>query len=122
MIVQNYSPSDSIKPGPAKTALSASAVATIILSTLALIGILGIFVILTVKLSSGFTQKSNENRPLLNDRYGNNCSASIKLKYIFFPQSWKPTYSDLEEKEQYYYFLDYRLINISCSFLLCSKQ
>ena len=71
MIAQNYSPgaSDSIKPGTAKTALSASAIATIILSTLALTGILGIFVTVMVKLSSGFTQKSNEKQPLLKDRY-----------------------------------------------------
>lgn len=72
MIAQNYSPgaSDSIKPGTAKTALSASAIATIILSTLALTGILGVFVIVMVKLSSGLTQKSNEKQPLLKDGYG----------------------------------------------------
>jgi hypothetical protein len=72
MIAQNYNPgaSDSVKPGTAKTTLSASAIATIILSTLALTGILSIFVILTVKLSSGLKQKSNEKQPLLNDRYG----------------------------------------------------
>ena len=78
MIAQNYSPgaSDSIKPGTAKTALSASAIATIILSTLALTGLLGIFVIVMVKLSSGLTQKSNEKQPLLKDQYGKYYSAT----------------------------------------------
>ena len=72
MIAQSYGPgpSDSIKPGSTKTGLSASAIATIILSTLALTGILSIFIIVMVKLSSGLTQKPNEKQPLLNDRYG----------------------------------------------------
>lgn len=126
MTAQNYGPvpSDSINPEPTNTDLSASAVATIILSTLALTGILGVLVILMVKLSSGFMQRSNENQPLLNDRYSKYCSASIEVKYgSFFQQSWKPIYSDLEEKEQYSYILDYSYNNIiSCSFMLCSKN
>ena len=67
MVAQNYSPSSaSVKP---KTTLSTSAVATIVLSILALIGILSIFVILTMKLRARLSQKSNENQPLLEDQY-----------------------------------------------------
>ena len=83
MVAQSYSPSDSTKPGAVKTVLSASAVATIIVSMLALTGILGTFIILTVKLSSGLTQRSNENQPLLKDRYSNDYSPSNKKCFVF---------------------------------------
>lgn len=89
MVAHNYSPSDSTKSGTTKTALSASAVATVIVSMLALTGILGTFVILVVKLSSGLTQRSNEKQPLLKDRYSimpmHGYSFSNTLKHTFFP-------------------------------------
>lgn len=67
MVAQQYSPSlDSIK---AESTLSGSVIAIIVLSILALIVILGAFVMLTVKLSSRFSQKPNENQPLIDNRY-----------------------------------------------------
>ena len=68
MVAQTYNPSNSIKPETSNTALSAPALATIILSMLALTGILGTLIILMVKLSAGFTKNSNEKQPLLKDR------------------------------------------------------
>lgn len=67
MIAQDYTPStDSVKP---ETAISASIIiATIVLSMLALIGILSTLVVFVVKLSNRFPQ-SNEKQPLLDDRY-----------------------------------------------------
>ena len=84
MVAQNY---NSIISETHKTALSASAVATIILSMLAMTGLLGTLVILTVKFSSGLTQTSNEGQPLLNDGYGNDyniVALARNTKLMFF--------------------------------------
>ena len=66
MVAQYYSPSSvAIKP---KSNLSSSTVATVTVSTLALIGMLATVVVLTVKLSKRLSQQSKEKEPLLEDR------------------------------------------------------